>query len=1285
MQAKYYSEMIKHMKSVLILCVEMMVGIACGKEVTLTFSGAGTMSQKGTWTMGGVPCTKDDLADGDTFIVDTGSISGGTVNFESFETPRLAEFRQTGTGISNLVGLRLNMLDNGVLNIQNDRVILFTGFLINPNDGEDSMKTVVQQGGGELQIRNPQTGCFKFRLTSGCTLYLHYSNALGPEYSTPIADSLYLENGATLCSGFANTADRDVTLPSTHGVRVADGAAVTVRTVSSAQNSWCLAIAGPISGTGVTVNLSGGSSDSQYISLGGVNTFTGTLNFSKKFRIMTDNAISKYVTLASQDADAFLCLNGHVVTVGALDATKGFGGIKGPGILKLDCAFADLPNVACLDGAALAVADEQSQPGEVVAVTAGTARAVTLSTETALTKTGDGDLLVLGSTAALQTIDVQAGSLELEPLSATVADVTVANGATLRAFGGAASYEFRFTKTVGNGQPVSLSEIALTQGGIPLDKALYKVVTASDGSENVQNLIDGIGKTFWTSNVRIGSLESVSVRVDLVRPVAIDGYRLGTGDSVTGLTNPTDWTLVACRLGQELQLDSRVNAVLATYGSVGILKIGNFAPAFSCATAVPASVSSGTDLTLASGATLEMDGGVATLGSLSGTGLLALVDGVRLTVNSLVGWTGDVCSEDATSTLTLGSNGIVKTPGSADLVLTSTNGSSIALDTSTDGTFLCGKLSGSVGLSKVGAGTTWIGTENAESTGQVAVVAGRCCVSARRAGFHHLPCTARYIRFKPLAYTSKSNTYNWELGEIELTNADGVRIDWPAGTTVVPQYGDLAMVDKTALIDGNYKNRACSIASKCESFDDLQYVTIDTQTGVTFAGYAVYPPYNTSSSFTADCSRTVKRWRVLVSDDGENFTVWDENEFIPNVTIPTTWDEFVAASPIKIGPYFEAVPTAETSVTTLPAEFIVSSSDPLGTKAVALAARYIRFAPYGRNGDDSLTSGNFGIAISEFDLYRNGERVAWSGATATSDADYYIGNAANAVDNNFENRSYSANNPYSLTIDAGSTVTFDAYGFHNDTANVYRSPVSWKLYVSTDGTSWYEADAINGATISHGAAAAEGPWSVAGKWPVPARQNVLGDAAPVSVSAGAELWVSTDAEMVGALSGAGRVTLYENSLLAINPNPSEESVFAGTIDGVGTLVISGSGVQTFDGANLNGVTRLELVGGTLSGSAVVGHDLTISFAGGALAGELLDVGALTVEGDVSFFVPPTTHDRFVQPLLSWTSIDSLSMEKLSQAVILNSSSLKTEDIRVVVTDHSCLLKHVKPGFVLIVR
>ena len=353
------------------------------------------------------------------------------------------------------------------------------------------------------------------------------------------------------------------------------------------------------------------------------------------------------------------------------------------------------------------------------------------------------------------------------------------------------------------------------------------------------------------------------------------------------------------------------------------------------------------------------------------------------------------------------------------------------------------------------------------------------------------------------------------------------------------------------------------------------------------------------------------------------------------------------------------------------------TDDARATAATAVKARYLRFMPLATIADpirlkpDFYTSSNFGCAFSEFDLYRDGERIAWNGATATvPNLAAYRGTPGNLVDNAWDNggkRFYSFVFPFEAIIDAGTPIEFDAYGFHNDTANGGRRPSAWKLWVSNDKETWYLVDELQNQTSASAASVEAGRWSLAGKLIVTNTftTTAIGDAAPVEIAAGATLKLDTDREAFGPLAGAGTLALVRDAEAIVNTVVGG-TAFAGSVTGTGSLVLAGSGVQTFDGAHLaNGVT--------------------LAFAGGALAGELTVDGALALTGDVAFYVPAQAEKGFKQQILTWQLIDAAAKAKLEQATIVNASSLKARDLQLVVTENACVLKHVVTGLMIVIR
>lgn len=682
-------------------------------------------------------------------------------------------------------------------------------------------------------------------------------------------------------------------------------------------------------------------------------------------------------------------------------------------------------------------------------------------------------------------------------------------------------------------------------------------------------------------------------------------------------------------------------------------------------------------MTIGAGATYLVSSADSQALTVSGTGgTLELGDGAVATAD-LTAFTGAVTADgEATLKLTKSANvGATAAGRSAVSYDAASDGVSLLVDDSSSADPLHGRLTGKVGLVKSGSGERTLWTERSDNTGKVSVQGGKLIVSNVRS-VPETSVTARYIQFVPLknAFASTKPGINVSLNEFELLDANGVKVDWPTDKTVLAPEG-VANSGINNLIDGNIATRCYLNSTGTEIV--LSPFTIDTKTGVTFSKYRWYTAMNASnSSYLSDKGRTPTEWEIRVSDDKKNWrpvhhgtgTVDDYGSAI------TDWKN---ANGFLRGPYDLDLSGARTSsgFRSLPAEMVVKGADDV--TAAAIKARYVRFMPFGTVakpiGSGLATSGNFGCAFSEFDLYRNGERIAWEdGVTVSkSSLESYRVDAANTPADNLwsdgNKRFYPYTFPFVVTIDAGVAVEFDGYGFHNDTANGNRRPNAWKLWVSNDNETWYEADARTNVQSSNVASAEAGRWSVAGKFAATNTftSTAIGDLAPVEIAQGATLKLDTDREAFGALSGAGTLELVRGAVAVVNAAAGDAG-FSGAVTGTGTLVIAGEGVQTFDGATLDG-------------------GVTLSFAGGALAGGLSVDGALTVEGDVKFAVPANATKSFSQQLLSWTSIDDASKAKLLAATIVNGSGLKTKNFKLVVTDTACTLKYEAPGLAVIVR
>lgn len=120
-----------------------------------------------------------------------------------------------------------------------------------------------------------------------------------------------------------------------------------------------------------------------------------------------------------------------------------------------------------------------------------------------------------------------------------------------------------------------------------------------------------------------------------------------------------------------------------------------------------------------------------------------------------------------------------------------------------------------------------------------------------------------------------------------------------------------------------------------------------------------------------------------------------------------------------------------------------------------------------------------------------------------------------------------------------------------------------------------------------------GAWSVTAGGLTAGGGSAIGDAAAVDLAAGTTLTLSA-AEAIGALSGAGTVTLGAHTLTV---SQTADTTFSGVIGGTGGLTKQGSGTLTLSGNN------------THTGATTIGAGgLTLDRSGGALA----DTTAVTV-------------------------------------------------------------------------
>ena len=487
-------------------------------------------------------------------------------------------------------------------------------------------------------------------------------------------------------------------------------------------------------------------------------------------------------------------------------------------------------------------------------------------------------------------------------------------------------------------------------------------------------------------------------------------------------------------------------------------------------------------------------------------------------------------------------------------------------------------------------------------------------------------------------------------------------------------------------------------------------------TGFTFSGYRWHTPHGNG----VDANRTPVALTLEVSDDGQSWMTVDVRR-VPWVEDSTS---FASGKPgILRGPFtLGGESTGTDTLYTLPSAFFAEATA-RDSSAPALTARYFRFEPFSTS-NPQLSNVSYGWMISEFSLFRNGERLDWpSDATATvvggtvsdtnnSKVRNLINNLTADPDNGKVQgkveRCFVTEYPSYAQIDAHRNVAFDAYGFWSSAGGGYdgRIPTGWRVWASQDGVDWQliDAKADMKGSITVREYALQGPWNVARKFPLlnanNGAGNAIGDASPVAISADAALEIAADYEKFGTLSGAGTLELVNGATAEINAIPATPAgmpetggaqlvapaAFSGTISGSGTLVVSGVATQAFDNATLSGVTTLELNGGTVTGTASAPGALTVACGGGTWFGELAASGALTVTGAPVIGLPSDPGASFRKTLFTYTSINATSAASLAAATFDPSVTLpKGLKPHVNVGTTSCVLTVAADGTIVIFR
>jgi len=953
---------------------------------------------------------------------------------------------------------------------------------------------------------------------------------------------------------------------------------------------------------------------------------------------------------------AFLCL-----TARALDITVAAGDTY---VVSSDTEFTSGSTITLygtldLNGHAVSIRDLQNAPTANEYRTNMTARVI--SSNGPATLTLNAASAYTGSFGDNVSVVLREGqSSFFGPAGAFVGpSLTIGNGYFVP-YTQPSSVIFVFHRPVDPEAFLQVSEIELTYQGKPLPRSAYAAVAASAtrSGHSPYELIDRDFLSQWSTPYGVSS---ATVTFNLNTPCKVDGYRLGT--PTYPRCAPFSWDVYFYRWTEcgYLLLDRHVEEWIrpvtsspATIDSYSSQLTPNYT--FSWPERLGSVLSDATALVFSMPAeSYHMR--VSTVdpfrcGAVSGSTPIRIDGGSVFAPGDLTQYTApfllDACNDrfHMAEVRLSADRGPAEQPvrfdDPAQANVTVCNGGtnvvSMLLDANT--TYMhCGRLAdgenGALGLVKRGGNTVDLAIRDADYTGDTCVEAGTLRVPCART----TPYSAKYIKFEPTRIYGPETDFDyynfyWGINEFELLDAAGNKVPWPSGVTIDGSFHSSANAAK--LIDGDPLTRTLVSGG---SWNNLPAIVFCLPCDVSFASYrwAVQLSTGATDKYVTDKNRTPTAWRVSISSDKSNWTCISDATYAGS-EYPT--------SDVAIwrGPYathgFEAALKAD-QLYTLPQALWGTYDATRDTHVPAVKARYLRFTPHETvawvvPGDPYA----YGWQVSEFNLYRNGVRLAWDGATASGTNNCAaVGSGssfAKLVDNirsgeGGVNRLFCSSLTGSVVIDAGAAVEFDAYGFTSAADYMTRLPCSWTLEASVDGTNWEIIDQTHraGGLATTGYTDC-GPWSLANTFPLlsSGASNMIGDGSVVRVAAGATFELEASYERVGGLAGTGEVVVHEGSTLALSPLGTP--AFAGTLACAGTLEFAAGG-QSFDDVDMNG------------------RDLALSFAGGSVRGTLRNIGALSVSGVVRVAVPSdvTVDTRF--DLFEYASLDAASRAALEAA------------------------------------
>ena len=975
--------------------------------------------------------------------------------------------------------------------------------------------------------------------------------------------------------------------------------------------------AGTISGTGGLTKAGSGAlaltnSGSSYsgptaINAGIINVSTGGALGTSAVTV-TSGASLQVTNLASNLANT-VNLNGNGVGgAGAVESTAGTNTLTGNFTLQSNARIqADTGSTLNLTTGTLALG------ANTLDVSGGGNTTITrvISGTGGVTMDGTGTLALSGTNTFTGATAVNSGTLEIRnnaALGTTAGTTTVANGATL---------------ALNNATPIAEVTTTLNGAGVGNNGALRNIA----------------GNNTWSGAVALASNSTIGA--DTGTTFTVSGVISGAG----ALTKAGAGTLIV----------SAANTYTgATNINGGTLQLG-----------VANTLPSTTAVTIASGATLNLNGYAETVSSLAGAsgsslslgaGTLTTGDTTSTTFAGVASGTGNI-TKVGTGTLTLsGANtysgtttvsaGILKLGANNALASNSaltlfggtlaTNGFSdvvnslrLTASSTIDYGGLAGILTISTNAGGWTAGTLTISNWNGNLTGGgsdqflVSSATGLSANMLSNITFAGYGAGAQIItvgsNFEVVPLTTATNTWNVDAAGNWTTTTNWTPNSNPSGVGISVNFAGAITANRTVTLDAartvgylNFNNSHNYTLAPAAA----QRLTMDVG-----GGSAQINVTNTGSP-TISAGLTLNDNLIINQDNASGTLTLSAANAITagtaqgNITVNGAGNTVISGT----------ITTGTGSLTKNEAGTLTLSSNAnTYTGATTVNGGTLAATWLANGGVNSSIGASTNIASN---LVINGGTLQYTGAATSSNRLFTIGTTAGSAIDASGTGTLSFTNTGSIVLNGTNTArTFTLTG-SNTGANTFASILTDN---GTGATSLTKSGA--GTWVLSGANTYTGATTITAGTLRLGASNVLADTSNVNLTGATAIFdVNGQTDTVGSIAGiaGSSITLGAGALTSGGSNAT--TTFAGTITGTGTLTQSGTGTLTLTGANTysgktsiqNGVLSVSSLNKVTGGTASSNLGAPVTVANGTI-----DLGNGTNTGTLQYTGAGETTDRVI--------------------------------------------------------